>query len=290
MTEPETDPSRLAEMAERLRPLARPLPRAKPGDWLAEHPESGQTYDEYIRSSPNRPTDRRKAMYVLPVGELSGAERSLVEATVLLLGIFYNLPVTLLRPVSVRSFPASARRKNPNDGRTQLLTSHILKLSRTLSPPDAAATLALTAVDLWPGQNWNFVFGQASYQDRVGVWSFARFGDAKTEFDLCLRRTLKTAVHETGHIFGIRHCTAYLCGMNGSNHLEEADSQPMGFCPVDERKVWWCCRADPVGRADRLVKFAVDWGLEDEAREWRRSLEALKGAAPSAKPRSTHDP
>ena len=87
-------------------------------------------------------------------------------------------------------------------------------------PRDAVAVLALAALDLWPGEGWNFVFGQANLTERVGVWSLYRNGDPELGADaytLCLRRTLKTATHETGHMLGIAHCTAYACGMNGSN-------------------------------------------------------------------------
>jgi archaemetzincin len=30
--------------------------------------------------------------------------------------------------------------------------------------------------DLYPEPSWNFVFGQASLNERVGVYSFARYG------------------------------------------------------------------------------------------------------------------
>ena len=122
---------------------------------------------------------------------------------------------------------------------------------------DAVAVLALTTADLWPGAAWNFVFGQAALRDRVGVWSLYRQGDPHEDFTTCLRRTLKTAVHETGHMLGIAHCTAYECGMNGSNHRAEADARPMGFCPECEMKVWWACRVDPIGRYQQLAEFAA---------------------------------
>ena len=119
--------------------------------------------------------------------------------------------------------------------------------------------------------------GQASLGERVGVWSLYRQGDPEAEFTTCLRRTLKTAVHETGHMFGIAHCTAYECGMNGSNHRAEADSRPLWFCPEDEMKVWWACRVDPAARYDRLSQFADEHGLAPEARFWRASRAALAG-------------
>ena len=122
---------------------------------------------------------------------------------------------------------------------------------------DAVAVLALTTADLWPGHNWNFVFGQASLGERVGVWSIYRLGDPRTEPATCLLRTLKVAAHETGHMMGIPHCTAYDCGMNGSNHIKENDERPLWFCPEDEMKVWWACRVDPKARYASLVEFGT---------------------------------
>ncbi len=90
--------------------------------------------------------------------------------------------------------------------------------------------IALTTSDLWPGKGWNFVFGQARLRERVGVWSLYRNGDpdeSEGAFRLCLLRTIKTATHETGHMFSLRHCTKYECNMCESNNSEESDRSPM---------------------------------------------------------------
>jgi archaemetzincin len=168
----------------------------------------------------------------------------------------------------------------PTWGDRQILTGYVLDLLKRRRPADAVAVLGLTTADLWPGEGWNFVFGQASLRDRVGVWSLYRQGDPHAEYATCLRRTLKTAVHETGHMLGIAHCTAYECGMNGSNHRAEADARPLWFCPEDEMKVWWACRVDPRTRYERLVEFAGAHGLDREARFWEKSLAALGGPPP----------
>ena len=66
----------------------------------------------------------------------------------------------------------------------------------------------------------------ANLRDRVGVWSIHRYGDpdaSKSAYKLTLERALKVAVHETSHMFSLRHCTAYECVMGGSNSLDESD-------------------------------------------------------------------
>ncbi len=140
---------------------------------------------------------------------------------------------------------------------------------------DALAYLALTASDLWPGRDWNFVFGEASLRQRLGVWPIYRNGDPETDFRLCLRRALSTAPHETGHILGIWHCTAYLCLMNGSNHQQEKGRRPMHLCPVCLHKLCWNLQVEPVPYLTRLKAFCEQNGLEPERNWYERAIAAL---------------
>jgi archaemetzincin len=249
----------------------------RPGDWLERHHEPGQTFEEYRTSDPNRPTAGRTTIYLQPLGDFGAAQSRLIAATADLLGRFYGAPVATLDRIGLDAIPGRARRVHPTWGDRQVLTTDLLDLLRSRRPDDAVAVLGLTTADLWPGEGWNFVFGQASLRDRVGVWSLYRQGDPARDFATCLRRTLKTAAHETGHMLGIAHCTAYECGMNGSNHRAEADARPLWFCPEDEMKVWWACRVDPAARYARLAEFAEAHGLGGEGRFWRRALTALEG-------------
>ena len=51
-------PAPYLELEEKLRPLADLLPAPWPGDWLAEHEESGQTIAEYLEARPVRKNDK----------------------------------------------------------------------------------------------------------------------------------------------------------------------------------------------------------------------------------------
>jgi archaemetzincin len=139
-------------------------------------------------------------------------------------------------------------------------------------------------VDLYPDPAWNFVFGQASLRDRVGVYSFARYaprfyGEALSPAgrSLVLRRSCKVLAHEASHMFGIRHCTFYLCLMNGSNHLAESDARPLHLCPVDLRKLHHSLGFDPVERYRRLLAFSESAGFADEAAWLRRRIALIAG-------------
>jgi archaemetzincin len=167
----------------------------------------------------------------------------------------------------------------------QLLTDDLLALLRRNLPADAYALLGITMVDLYPEPSWNFVFGQASLRERVGVYGFARydprFSGTKPPADgqsLLLRRSCKVLAHETAHMFGIEHCVYFHCLMNGSNHLAESDARPLHLCPVDLHKLQASIGFDVVERYRRLLAFSRAAGWRDESRWLARRLERISAA------------
>lgn len=263
-----------AEMARRLAVLDKALGKPRPGDWLAEHAEEYESFEQYVASKPNRPNRRRTTLYVQPIGEFTPAQEVLIERSAAFLALVYAVPVKRLAPVGYDALPAEAQRGKPGQSDHQLHTGQIMRrILKPRRPDDAVAVLGLTSVDLWPGEGWNFVFGEASLRERVGVWSLARYGDPANARTLL--RTLKVACHETGHMFGLPHCIVSECGMNGSNSLEEADRGPLHFCAECERKVWWACQADPRKRNAALLAFAERHDLAAAAAHWRRVADAL---------------
>ena len=269
--------ARIRSAAERIKPLHSAKGKPQAGDWLLSHPEPGQTFDQYRVSRLNRPTATRTTIYVQPLGEFDEKQLPLIDDTTEMMHIYFGVPVKRLDPIALDEIPKKARRTHPEWGVKQILSTYVLDLLKERRPRDAVAVIALTPSDLWPGQGWNFVFGQASLTDRVGVWSLARNGDPAEDYPLVLRRTLKTAVHETGHMLGIRHCIAYQCGMNGSNNLEESDRTPLWFCPECEQKVWWACDGvDPPARYEALARFARKRNLTEAAKFWEKSRAALE--------------
>lgn len=271
---------KLKKVIKTIEPLHQKLAKPKPGDWLTEHKESGQTFAQYIRSRPVTPRGKRNIIYVQTIGTFTKKHKEIAELTKEYMAIHFGTEVKELSPMSLSKIPASARRVHPSWGNKQILSTYILdKVLKPSLPKDAAALIALTSSDLWPGKNWNFVFGQASIRERVGVWSLYRNGDPKKSeesYKLCLRRTIKTAIHETGHMFSMYHCTAYECCMCGSNHREESDRRPLYFCPECMAKVCWAARIDPVKRYRKLRDFCYKHGLVQEQKFFEKSILKLK--------------
>lgn len=274
------DAATLRKTMQSLRPLHEKLGKPGPGDWLANHKEPGQTFAQYLRSSPVLPRGRRKVLYIQPLGEFSAKQQKIVELTADFLGRYYSLEVQTLKRLPPTVIPQAARRKHPSWGMEQIFSPYVLdKVLAPRLPDDAAAMLALTATDLYPADDWNFVFGQASLKKRVGVWSLYRNGDPEQNeesYRLCLLRTLKTAAHETGHMFSMKHCILYECNMCGSNHREESDRRPILLCPECLAKVCWATRADPLQRYQKLAAFCKEQGLQGEYERYVKAIEALE--------------
>lgn len=218
-------------------------------------------------------------MYLQKWGDFDDARSAVVDRVADLLSRFYGVPVRFLEPLNLNSLDESAFEGDQEGSGRRLFTDYVLGRLRSgpHRPNDVAAMLALTPLDLARNDQGAWAFGQASLVDRVAVVSLFRQGDPNVDFTLSLRRTLKTCLHEVGHSFGIPHCAAYQCGMNGSSHREEADRRPLWFCAEDEMKVWLACRLDPAPRYERLIDFAQSNGLEEEARFWSASRQALRG-------------
>ena len=274
------DPSMLPLQYRKLLPLHVKLGEPKSNDWLTRHTESGQTYRQYLRANPVKANQQQRVIYVQPLGKFTSTQKKIVENTSEFLGIYFSLPVKMRKAISLNIVPPAARRKPASFRSEQILTTYLLfNILEPRLPKNGVAMIGITTADLWPGEGWNYVFGQASLRERVGIWSINRFGNPDTDddaFRTCLLRTLKTATHEMGHMFSMAHCTLFECNMCGSNHMRETDRHPLALCPHCLAKLCYATNADPVKRFEKLVAFYKEHGLTAEEAFCRKSLTALR--------------
>jgi archaemetzincin len=259
-----------------------PIPKPGPHDWLAVHPESGQTFDEFKASRPNRPTESRRVIYLQPLGEFAADRSPSIEKLREFAAAFFTINVKVLPALSIYA-AKFATRHNPNTGNLQILTGDVLNFLKARVSSDAFCVLGVTMQDLYPDPSWNFVFGQASPRDRVGVYSFARYDPAfygesrdPNYKSVLLRRSCKVLAHETGHMFGLAHCTFFNCLMNGSNHLAESDRRPLHLCPVCLRKLQWSIGFGVVERYRALERVTRADGFADEADWFNQRIKTLR--------------
>lgn len=265
-----------------LAPLHQRPPAVTSGDWLDEHAESGQTFAQYLAQQPIVPAGERRTIYVLPIGAFDGARRQVLERTAEALSVWFGLPAKVEAPLPLEAIPGRAQRRFPHGGWLQLRTGYLMEeVLRPGLAADAACRIGFCTADLWPGAGWNFVFGEASLVDRVGVWSLYRDGDPErsaADFRLCLLRALKTATHEIAHMFGMHHCTAWSCNLAGANHQQESDRQPWRLCPECLAKLLWATGADADRRFTALVRFTANNGLAGEHEWFVRASERWRSA------------
>lgn len=103
--------------------------------------------------------------------------------------------------------------------------------------------IGITDVDLYVPE-LNFVFGEASPSGRAAVFSIARLRDegenelpSEMRSRMLIWRAATEAVHEMGHLLGLRHCSRPDCVMWFSNTLQETDRKGSQFCVDHQREL-----------------------------------------------------
>lgn len=271
-------------MQKALQPDSDFQPVAVPGpnDWLANHVEKGQTFQDFVHARFHKPEPPRTKIYLQPIGDFTPEQSPPLDLLKEFTTLFFNLEVSMLPVLSLEKARVTFR-INQYTKKRQILTGDILSLLLNKLPADAFCIVGITMEDLYPAPEWNFVFGQASLWDRVGVFSFARYdpqfyGESRDQNyqTLLLKRSCKVLAHEIGHMFGLHHCIYFKCLMNGSNHLAESDARPMHLCPVCLRKLQYSVGFDVVDRYEKLQQFYEKVNFNTEARWLGRRLQKIK--------------
>lgn len=248
------------------------------GDWLDRFNEPGQSFLRYVRSRPVRARGERRVFAFLPVGPFDGQQRKLAERTAAFSRLWFALEVKVL---PARPLPENGWRRE-HLGNTQYRTAYFLDhLLPDNLPKDAVCLFGVTMADLYPQEDWNFVFGHAHLRRRVGVWSFHRFVEGAMPPQI-LRRACRLVVHEAGHAFGLEHCIRYLCTMNGANSLAESDAQPLRLCPPCLKKLTWNRGFDVLDRYRKLRAFCREHELGDEAKWFARRIARVSRRGPAS--------
>ncbi|WP_461789222.1 archaemetzincin [Pedobacter sp.] len=254
------------------------LSTAKKGEWRFEHKEAIQTFESYRMQSIKNIDTNRNTIYLKPIGKFTFPQEQALELTRLYLSIFFQTKTVLLEVDTDSDIPNSAKRLR--DNHFQLLAPYLLdSVLMQQVPKNAHALMAFTAKDLYPSNNWNYIFGLASYQNRVGVSSIYRLQSAdlnRSESSTFLRRLLSVSSHEIGHMFSISHCAVSACVMNGGNSLKELDLQPNRLCAECQKKLFWRLRYNNKKRLEELCRFLSENHLKHDYELLASDLKALK--------------
>lgn len=255
-----------------------PLPESKNNDWLTQHSESGQTFEQYLAKKPITVSEDRNVIYLQPIGKFTQEQQKVMDLNSEYIRLFFGLKTVVLETIGEDEIPKENKRIQFET--QQLDASYIIdEVLKDKIPNDGIVMMALTAKDLYPRPDWNYVFGMASYSKRVGVTSIFRFSDTELtpqNYTQCLNRLIKTSTHEIGHMFTIAHCTHASCLMNGSNHMVELDSRPNALCSVCLAKLSWNLNFNNVKRLEKLISFCKKHQLNSDVLVLQKQLEAIE--------------
>jgi archaemetzincin len=255
-----------------------PLGETKDGDWLQQHSESGQTFEQYLAKKPVTVSDDQNVIYLQPIGKFTQEQQKVMDLNTEYISTFFGLKTVVLEPIEDDEIPKENKRIRFET--EQLDAGYIIdEVLKDEMPNDGIVMMALTAKDLYPRPDWNFVFGMASYSKRVGVTSIYRFSETELtseNYFRCLSRLIKTSTHEIGHMFTIAHCKHASCLMNGSNHMVELDSRPNALCSVCLAKLSWNLNFENVKRLEKLISFCKKHELDSDALVLQKQLEAIQ--------------
>jgi predicted Zn-dependent protease len=252
------------------------IPTPDIGDWLMEHKEYGQTFDEYIRGGIIPVQANMDTIYLAPLscGEKGSLDSGFVNSLLIMCeAFFYGMKVKILeKRIDLMKYEIDIRQYE--EGKLQINANQILKYLYKEIPSDGFCLIAFTDKDLYNendiikprnyisksekiqiNSNNNFCYGLSSLKNRVGVFSFARYDplfytniilqdNPKQQeklikyFFILLKRACKVIIKETCHMFGLKNCIFFSCNLNGFNSMEEFDKRPLEICPVCLRKLY----------------------------------------------------
>ena len=288
----------------------RQVPR---GWWLRCQRETGQTVHAFSRISMKAvPHGHVDTVELVPIGHFPPAvDLSLLSE---FLALFFGCKCEVAKRLTIASCSEGARQGDEGMLQLNCVTIQDALVHRKRSR-HILCSVGVTMCDLYAthgDDDWNFVFGQAEAMSGAGVFSFARYwrrdggawlvpwkGDPATKLydnmtfrdavrdeedegryhTSILYRAAKVLAHETGHLFGVKHCIFYQCLMCGSNNLEEFDAKPLLLCPIDLKKLYMSCHFDVVERYRHLCAFSDKAGWADQVDWYEKRLAYLTGTA-----------
>lgn len=109
-----------------------------------------------------------------------------------------------------------------------------LQIIQSLPKKQTEKTILCTTVDLFI-PIFTFVFGLARLSGCCGIISthrlVNRYYGLPDDPELLSQRMVKEAVHELGHLAGLKHCQQYDCVMASSATADDIDIKSEVFCP-----------------------------------------------------------
>ena len=254
----------------------KPIPAPDTNDWLMNHKEYGQTFNEYkrfgfheikaLKKRGIKEPIRKDVIYIAPLFykiNPSFDENFITSIIVFCQSYFHDMKFRLLR-LEINNKGIEYRKYE--DGTYQLNACTLIEKLYKKMPEDAYCLIGITDVDLYndvrvikprewiyypPPYKNDFCYELNSYKYWVSLCSIARFdpmftrtsqpsseNEKASNFFMLLKRSIKMVVKNISHMFGLKNCIFFSCIMNGFGSMKEFDLRPIEVCPCCLRKIF----------------------------------------------------
>ena len=109
--------------------------------------------------------------------------------------------------------------------RKQFLVDDFMRMLRDVK---GEKILGIVDRDLYT-PDLNFIFGKARIHGNSCIIALDRLRYSATK-KMFLQRVVKTAIHELGHTWGLRHCGNKMCAMHFSDKITDTDLKQSHYC------------------------------------------------------------
>lgn len=252
-----------------------PTPSASTIDrWRREDVERAQTFTDYLESDAPLATPPHRQLHLLPVAGRTRDDRSLDRLRALF-AAFFQLDSVVDAAVELSTNCTApvvlGAERHPFAGELQ-------QSVRQRMSSDTFATFSLSIIPLSPEPDLALFLGQSYRLEQPSIFSFTPL--PALEDTSRFLHLASWALHESCHVFGLRHCPYFVCLMNPVSDVKDLVDRPLSLCPVCLRKLAWSVGFDVRQRYRALAGTCSNLGFHREANFCRERLAGTPGAFP----------
>ena len=218
-----------------------------------------ETFNEYESTTMTLKASE-KCLGLMIIGDVSPDIVKLDEIKNLL-EKFYCISIRILPPLSLekKGNKGSIEMKHPMKMRKKSINVlSIINLLNSYTPADVYSTISIINHAIYdPADPDDIIAGRACGRDGCVIGQ-----------DEDIRQFYSTIIHECGHIFGLDHCSAWKCLMNGGM------STFIQLCPMDLRKLQYMIGFDVEERYKGLLECfeSLDEKLWKKEKAWTKKI------------------
>ena len=257
-----------------LVPVAQPLAKPRAGEWRSQVSEPEQDFASYVVDS----RCVRGVLVIQPIGELPPDQMDAIPHLLDAMAHFFGMTAVCYPAIPLESLPKNCFRTQY--GFKQINAENLMaEVLQPLVKGEVASILALTGLDLYPGDEWPFesAYGWSSFNAGTSVLSTNQILEkSPANKGQNLLRLSKLSLHELCHTFTMKHCAKYSCLMNGCSDIEENDEKPFLLCPDCLAKLSLATGKDPEWHLKSMLELCKSKGFFKDANIYYRALTAFK--------------